>query len=83
MPSRLEDDAADEGGSDGGRVEVGAALEAVGGVGMEEMAFGAAANSAGVEPGSFHEDVFGVAEMTGIEATDHAGEAERLYFRRR
>ena len=42
---------------DGGGVEVGAALEAVGGVGVEAVAAGAAADGGGVEPGGFDEDV--------------------------
>ena len=48
MPSVLEDEVGDEGVGDGRGVEVGAALEAVGGVGVEAVAAGGAADGGGI-----------------------------------
>ena len=57
LASGLEDELGDEGVGDGSGVEVGAALEAVGGVGVEAVATGAAADGGLVEPCGFDEDV--------------------------
>ncbi len=71
---------ADEGVGDGGGVEVGSALEAVGGVGVEEVAAGAAADRGGIEPGGLDEDVFGLGRDHGVPATHDSGECKGLLF---
>ena len=60
LAAGFEDDVGDEGVGDGGGVEVGSALEAVRGVGMQAVAAAAAADGCGVEPCSFDEDVPGL-----------------------
>ena len=75
-----EDELRDEGVGDGGGVEVGAALEAVGGVGVEAVAAGAAADAGGVEPGGFDEDVFGFGGDHGVVAAHDSGEGEGFLF---
>jgi len=76
----LEDELGDEGVGGGGGVEVGAALEAVGGVGVEAVAAGGAADAGGVEPCGFDEDVFGFGGDHGVPAAHDAGECEGLFF---
>ena len=73
-----EDELRDEGVGDGGGVEVGAALEAVGGVGVEAVAAGAAADAGGIEPGGFDEDVFGFGGDHGVPAAHDSGEGKGL-----
>ena len=75
-----EDELRDEGVGGGGGVEVGAALEAVGGVGVEAVAAGAAADGGGVEPGGFDEDVFGLGGDHGVAAAHDSGEGEGFVF---
>jgi hypothetical protein len=58
----------------------GAALKAVGGVGVEEMAAGAATDGGGVEPGGLDEDVFGLGGDHGVPSTHDSGEGECLLF---
>ena len=70
----------DEGVGDGGGVEVGSALEAVGGVGVEAVAAGAAADGGGIEPGGFDEDVFGFGGDHGVPAAHDSGEGEGFLF---
>ena len=70
----------DEGVGGGCGVDVGSALEAVGGVGVEAMAAGAAADAGGVEPGSFDEDVFGFGGDHGVVAAHDSGEGESFLF---
>ncbi len=80
FPPACEDELGDEGVGDGGGVEVGAALEAVGGVGVEEVAAGAATDGGGVEPGGLDEDVFGFGGDHGVPAAHDSGEGEGLLF---
>ena len=77
---RLEDELGDEGVGDGGGVEVGSALEAVGGVGVEEVAAGAATDGSGIEPGGLDEDVFGLGGDHGVPAAHDSGEGEGFLF---
>src|SRR5438552_18072911 len=76
----MEDEVGDEGVGDGGGVEVGAALEAVGGVGVEAVAAGGAADADGIEPGGFDEDVSGFAGDYGVPAAHDSGEADGFYL---
>ena len=69
-----EDELGDEGVGGGGGVDVGSALEAVGGVGVEAVAARAAADAGGVEPGGFDEDVFGFGGDHGVVAAHDSGE---------
>ncbi len=71
-----EQDAADEGRGDGSGVEVGAALEAMAGIGVQAVTARGAANGHGIEPCGFDEDVFGLGGDHGVPAAHHAGEAE-------
>ena len=73
-----EQDAADDGRCDGRGVEVGAALEAMAGVGVEAVTACGAADCHWLEPRGFDEDVLGVGRDHGVPATHDAGEAERL-----
>ncbi len=73
-----EQDAADDCGCDGPGVEVGAALEAMAGVGVQAVAARGAANGHGLEPCGFDEDVLCVGRDHGVPAAHDAGEAERL-----
>ncbi len=70
----------DEGVGDGCGVEVGAALEAVAGVGVEEVAARAAADAGGIEPCGLDEDVLRLGGDHGVPATHDSGEAEGLLF---
>ena len=79
VAAMLEDDLRDEGVGGGGGVEVGAALEAVGGVGVEAVAAGAAADGGGIEPGGFDENVFGVRRDHGVPAAHDSGEGESFF----
>ncbi len=72
----FEDVAADEAVGDGGGGEVGSALEAVAGIGVEEVAAGAGADGGGGEPGGLDEDVAGVGGDHGVVAAHDAGEGE-------
>jgi len=69
----LQDDLCDQGVGDGGGVEVCAALEAVGGVGVEAVAAPTAANGGGVEPCGFDEDVFCLGGDHGVPAAHDSG----------
>ena len=66
----------DEGVGDGGGVEVGSALEAVGGVGVETVAAGGAADAGRVEPCGFDENVFGFGGDHGVPAAHDSGQRE-------
>ena len=79
VASVLEDDVGDEGVGDGGGVEVGAALEAVGGVGVEAVAPRGAADADRIEPCGFDEDVFGFGGDHGVPAAHDSGEAEGFF----
>ena len=74
-----EDELGDEGVGDGGGVEVGSALEAVGGVGVEEWRRELRRTRRG-EPGGFDEDVFRLGGDHGVVATHDSGEAEGFDF---
>jgi hypothetical protein len=69
----LQDELGDEGVGDGGGVEVGSALETVGGVGVEAVAARVAADGGRVEPGGFDEDVFCLGGDHGVPAAHDSG----------
>ncbi len=73
-----EQDAADDCRSDGSGIEVGAALEAMAGVGVQTVTARGAAYGHGLEPCGFDEDVFGVGRDHRVPAAHDASEAERL-----
>ncbi len=74
----FEDDLGDEGVGDGRGVEVGSALEAVRGVGVQAVAAGAAADGCGIEPCGFDEDVFCFGGDHRVPTAHDSGDAERL-----
>ena len=78
-----EQNAADERRSDGAGVEVGAALEAMAGVGVQAVAARGAAHGHGLEPCGFDEHVRGGGRDHRVPAAHDAGEAERLWRDRR
>ena len=80
VASTLEDELGDEGVGCGGGVEVGSALEAVGGVGVEEVATAAATDGCGVEPGGFDEDVLCFGGDHGVPAAHDSGQGEGFLF---
>ena len=65
-------------GGDRRGVEVGAALEAVAGVGVQAVAARGAADGHGLEPCRLNEHVLGVRRDHGVPAAHDAGQAERL-----
>ena len=73
-----EQDAADEGRGNGSGVEIGAALEAMAGVGVQAVTARGAADGHGLEPCGFDEDVLRVGRDHRVPPAHDAGEAERL-----
>ena len=76
----FEDFLCDEGVGDGRGGEVGAALVAVAGVGVDEMAARGGADGCWIEPGGFDEDVRRLGGDHGVIAAHDAGEGDRLLF---
>ena len=74
----LHDEAGDEIVGYGRGVEVGAALEAMAGIGVQAVAARAGADGGGVEPCGFDEDVFGGLGDARVPAAHYSGECERL-----
>ena len=79
-PPLCEDELRDERRGDGRRVEVRAALEAVGGIGVEAVAAAHAADDGGIEPCGFDENVLRLGRDHGVPAAHDAGEAESFLF---
>ena len=71
-----EQNAGDERRSHGCSVEVGAALEAMAGVGVQAVAAGGAADGHGLEPCGFDENILGAGGDHRVPAAHDAGEAE-------
>ena len=72
----FEDFPGDEGVADLRSGEVGSALKAVAGVGVDLVAAGGGADGGGVKPGGFHEDVFRFSGDHGVVSAHDAGERE-------
>ncbi len=77
-PQALQDFAADERVGDRRRGKVGAALEAVAGVGMDEVPARRGANAGGVEPRRLDEDVLRLRRDHGVVPAHHAGKRDGL-----
>ena len=73
-----EKDAADDGGGDRSGVEVGTALEAVTGIGVQSVTASGAAYGHGFEPCGFDEDVLRFWRDHGVPTAHDAGEAKRF-----
>jgi hypothetical protein len=73
VASALEDELSNQGVGYRGGVEVGAALEAVGGVCVEAVAAGAAADGGLIKPCGFDEDVLCVGCDHGVPAAHDSG----------
>src|SRR5882757_2365357 len=80
MTAGLEDKLRDHGGGHGGRVEVRTALEAMGGVGVQAVAFAATAHGGGIKPGGFNQDIFGFGGDHRVPAAHDAGQPDGLFF---
>src|SRR5215472_4999775 len=80
LAAGFEDELTDQCVSDGNGVEVGSALEAVTGVGVEEMPPRGAADGGGIKPCSFDEDVLGVRGDHGVPASHDSGERNGFLF---
>ena len=73
-----KENAADERRGDGSGVEVGAALEAMAGIGVQAVAARGAAHGHGLEPRGFDEHIRRGGRDHRVPAAHDAGEAERL-----
>ena len=77
--SGREDEFGDAVGGGDGRFEIGSALEAVRGVGVDAVALRHAAHGDWVPPRGFDQHVLRLLGDHRVEAAHHSGEADRLY----